>query len=82
MDVKSAAHRSRPSRRPPPAAADGPDVTEAVHDLNNVLLAVRGYADLIAWEASSPDVVRSFAAEITRACERAGALTRHLLTLA
>ena len=56
-------------------------VEEVAHDLNNVLLAVRGYAELITWEAHSPEAVKSFAEEITCACERANALARQLLAI-
>jgi two-component system cell cycle sensor histidine kinase/response regulator CckA len=49
------------------------------HDFNNVLLAVRGYAELIGWEAGSSDAIRGFADEISCVCERATGLTRQLL---
>jgi signal transduction histidine kinase len=57
------------------------DVEEVAHDLNNVLLAVRGYAELITWDAHSPEAVKSFAEEITCACERANALTGQLIAI-
>lgn len=49
------------------------------HDFNNVLLAVRGYAELISWEAGSSAAIRGFADEISCVCERATGLTRQLL---
>src|SRR5262245_45932060 len=49
------------------------------HDFNNVLLAVRGYAELINWEAAASPTIRGFADEITSVCERATGLTRQLL---
>jgi two-component system, cell cycle sensor histidine kinase and response regulator CckA len=49
------------------------------HDFNNVLLAVRGYAELIGWEAGSSSAIRGFADEISCVCERATGLTRQLL---
>jgi len=49
------------------------------HDFNNVLLAVRGYAELISWEAGSSTAIRGFADEISCVCERATGLTRQLL---
>jgi PAS domain S-box-containing protein len=51
------------------------------HDFNNVLLAVRGYAELIAWDAEPSSRVRSFVDEIVGTCERATGLTRQLLAL-
>ena len=73
--------RCEPARALELSAADVVEVEDVAHDLNNVLLAVRGYAELITWEAQSPEAVTGFAEAIADACERAHALTRQLLVL-
>ncbi|MCW4115847.1 response regulator [Aurantimonas sp. MSK8Z-1] len=49
------------------------------HDINNLLLVMLLYADIIR-KANRPDVFQTEAAEIVQAVERAQALTRQLLT--
>ena len=50
------------------------------HDFNNLLLIVDSYADLLKQSFEADDPRRNDAAEISRASERAAALTRQLLT--
>jgi PAS domain S-box-containing protein len=49
------------------------------HDFNNILTAIRGYADLMLLELAPGDPMRSSVTEISRAGERAADLTRQLL---
>ena len=50
------------------------------HDFNNLLLVVGSYADLLSQSFEDDDPRRNDAAEISRAADRAAALTRQLLT--
>jgi C4-dicarboxylate-specific signal transduction histidine kinase len=50
------------------------------HDFNNLLLVVGSYADLLSQSFEEDDPRRDDAAEISRATDRAAALTRQLLT--
>ena len=50
------------------------------HDFNNLLLIVSSYADLLSQSFEEDDPRRDDAAEISRASDRAAALTRQLLT--
>jgi signal transduction histidine kinase len=50
------------------------------HDFNNLLLVVGSYADLLSQSFEVDDPRRDDAAEISRATDRAAALTRQLLT--
>jgi signal transduction histidine kinase/CheY-like chemotaxis protein len=50
------------------------------HDFNNLLLIVGSYADLLSQSFEDDDPRRNDAAEISRAADRAAALTRQLLT--
>ena len=50
------------------------------HDFNNLLLIVSSYADLLDQSFEETDPRRDDAAEISRASDRAAALTRQLLT--
>jgi signal transduction histidine kinase/CheY-like chemotaxis protein len=52
------------------------------HDFNNLLTAVIGNAQLLESSLPAQDRRQAFVGEITRACQRAGALTRQLLTFA
>jgi two-component system, cell cycle sensor histidine kinase and response regulator CckA len=49
------------------------------HDFNNMLTIILGYDRLLLQRLSPLDSLRGYAEEISRAAERAGALTRHLL---
>ena len=49
------------------------------HDFNNMLLAILGYADLLAEDAAGDPGRLELIVEIQRAAERAAGLTRHLL---
>jgi signal transduction histidine kinase len=50
------------------------------HDFNNLLLIVSSYADILGQSFEEDDPRRDDAAEISRASDRAAALTRQLLT--
>ncbi len=50
------------------------------HDFNNLLLIVSSYADILSQSFEEDDPRRDDAAEISRASDRAAALTRQLLT--
>jgi two-component system, cell cycle sensor histidine kinase and response regulator CckA len=50
------------------------------HDFNNLLAVVFGHSELLASASPSPERLRDSLAEISRAAERAAALTRQLLT--
>ena len=50
------------------------------HDFNNLLLIVSSYADILSQSFEENDPRRDDAAEISRASDRAAALTRQLLT--
>jgi signal transduction histidine kinase len=50
------------------------------HDFNNLLLIVSSYADILSQSFEKDDPRRDDAAEISRASDRAAALTRQLLT--
>jgi two-component system, cell cycle sensor histidine kinase and response regulator CckA len=49
------------------------------HDFNNVLTAIRGYAEMLLADLSVADPRHEDVTEILRACERAAALVRQLL---
>jgi PAS domain S-box-containing protein len=49
------------------------------HDFNNLLTAIRGHADLILTEVSEASPIRADCEEISRAADRAAALTQQLL---
>lgn len=50
------------------------------HDFNNVLMAIHGYAELLAQRLEPNDERRADAEEILKASDRATSLTRQLLT--
>jgi two-component system, cell cycle sensor histidine kinase and response regulator CckA len=50
------------------------------HDLNNALTAIAGYAELALGELANEHTARADVEEIRRAAERAGSVTRQLLT--
>lgn len=50
------------------------------HDFNNILTAIDGYSDLLLGQLDGADPRRRNVEEIRKAGERAGALTRQLLT--
>ena len=49
------------------------------HDFNNLLTAISGYCELLLMGLGSGDPLRRICDEITKAADRAAALTRHLL---
>src|SRR5262245_1690172 len=49
------------------------------HDFNNMLMVIRGIGEIVLGELAEDDPLRADMAEITRAVERATALTRRLL---
>ena len=49
------------------------------HDFNNLLTAILGYAELLSGQVERDPEALDYAAEITRAAERASALTNQLL---
>jgi len=49
------------------------------HDFNNLPAAIRGYSDLVAGSMGSSDPRRYDLAQITRAADKAGEMTRQLL---
>jgi signal transduction histidine kinase len=51
------------------------------HDINNLLCAISGYAGLIKFKTSDPDVLK-YAGQINSAAGNATNLTRQLLTFA
>ena len=53
-------------------------VADVAHDLNNMLLVISGYSELVAASVTD-DAVRADALEIQRASERAAALTSQLV---
>jgi len=62
------------------ARVEPPSTAELVHDLNNLLLAIRGYAELILAGESPPEVVRRVE-EIQRSAVRASAIAGELRRL-
>jgi PAS domain S-box-containing protein len=50
------------------------------HDFNNMINVISGYGQMLARRLSGDDVARRNLDEILKACDRAGALTRQLLT--
>ena len=52
------------------------------HDVNNVLQAIGGEADLIERHCADPDEIRRLARIVLRAVERGGAISRRLLAFA
>ncbi len=50
------------------------------HDFNNILAAIMGYAEVVLEDLPTGSPVRDDVQEISRAAERAAALTRQLLT--
>ncbi len=52
------------------------------HDFNNLLAGIRGFAELIALDVSTPEKLKSFAEEIITAAGRAADLTGQLLAFA
>jgi len=50
-----------------------------VHDFNNLLTVINGFAEFVQEEAGGSAAVRTAIAEISRATERAAALTRQLM---
>lgn len=50
------------------------------HDFNNLLTVINGYSDLMGGELAPDDPMREMLLEIHKAGERAGKLTRQLLT--
>ncbi len=50
------------------------------HDFNNLLMAIMGHAELLALQLASDSAQRQDVEEIKKACMRAAALTRQLLT--
>jgi signal transduction histidine kinase/ActR/RegA family two-component response regulator len=51
------------------------------HDFNNMLTAIRGYADLLSDSTAHDHNAQAWSAELLKAIERASTLTRRLLTL-
>ncbi|MBM3779255.1 MAG: PAS domain S-box protein [Acidimicrobiia bacterium] len=49
------------------------------HDFNNLLTAIRGYAELLVYDLPEGDPKKEDAAEIVKAADSAGSLTRQLL---
>jgi signal transduction histidine kinase/DNA-binding response OmpR family regulator len=49
------------------------------HDFNNLLTVISGYSDLTLLRLGPDDPLRKNLDQVTRACERATGLTRHLL---
>ncbi|MCK5942449.1 MAG: response regulator [Planctomycetes bacterium] len=52
------------------------------HDFNNVLTAVRGFADMLAMDTAAEDPRTALIGEIRSAADRGGDLTRQMLTFA
>ena len=49
------------------------------HDFGNLIMAIHGYAELLAWEANLPQEAQAGLQEILKTSEKAGALTHQLL---
>ncbi len=49
------------------------------HDFGNLIMAIHGYAELLAWEDDLPEAAMSGLQEILKTSEKAGALTHQLL---
>jgi len=50
------------------------------HDFNNIMSAISAYAELMQLQPTDADKVSSYAERVLAACDRAGALTKQLLT--
>ncbi|MBI4799866.1 MAG: PAS domain S-box protein, partial [Desulfarculus sp.] len=50
------------------------------HEFNNVLMAVRGYSQLLGLAGGLPDSVAAYLGKIDQSCQRAADLTRKMLT--
>jgi two-component system sensor histidine kinase RpfC len=77
----SAAARPAPGPEPPaavPGAHAARPERAAIHELNNVLTGLLGYADLLHAAVSEDPRLRDYAARIVASCERAGALVEEL----
>jgi PAS domain S-box-containing protein len=81
-DVTEREHLEQQLRQAQKMEAVGLLAGGIAHDFNNVLAAVLGYSDLLRMRMKSEDPLQQYVTEIRAAAERAGNLTKKLLTFA